>query len=267
MIRRKRYITGNYMEIELFNLSPNKKPFDRARRIKESTPAQKNLNDKKSRKQFRRILHANFTKKDLALTLTFDDKNLPESEQDALRMVGNFIRVVRRMWDKEFPSEPFKYIYIFSEHDGETGEVKRKHFHLIMSGGLGRDEIENKWKYGYANADRLRFSEAGIEPLAEYMIRQASGKRRWKGSNNLIKPEAIVSDRAISRSDMEKIRMNPEDADLIKKIVNKGLNGNWDLTKCEITFDGRELFGSEIDTGEGNGIAILIRMRKEDWAA
>ena len=55
MIRRKRYITGNYMEIELFNLSPHKKPFDRARRIKESTPAQKNLNDKKSRKQFRRI--------------------------------------------------------------------------------------------------------------------------------------------------------------------------------------------------------------------
>ena len=89
MIRRKRYITGNYMEIELFNLSPHKKPFDRAKRIKESTPAQKNLNDKKSRKQFRRILHENFTKKDLAVHLTFDDEHLPETEKDAIRLIGN----------------------------------------------------------------------------------------------------------------------------------------------------------------------------------
>lgn len=266
MIRRKRYITGNYMEIELFNLAPNRKPFDRARRIKESTPAQKNLNDKKSRKQFRRILHLNFTRKDLALTLTFDDNNLPESEKDALRMINNFIRAIRRMWDKRFPMKPFKYIYVFSETDGETGEVKRKHFHLIMSGGLDRDEIENKWKYGYANADRLRFSEAGIEPLAEYMIRQASGKRRWKGSNNLIKPEPITSDRANTKSDIEKIRRDPENEALIQKLINKGIKGNWILTKVEITKDGRELFGSEIDTGEGQGVAILIRMRRADWA-
>lgn len=268
MIRRKRYITGNYMEIELFNLSPLKKPFDRAKRIKESTPAQKNLNDKKSRKQFRRILHANFTKKDLAVHLTFDDEHLPETERDAIRLIGNYIRVIRRMWDKKFPGKPFKYVYVFSDIAGDgSGEVVRKHFHVIMSGGLVRDDIEDKWKYGFANADRLRFTETGIEKLANYMLDQACGKRRWKGSNNLIKPEAIVSDRAISRSDMEKIRRNPEDASLIKKIVNKGLSGKWDLTKCEITFDGRELFGSEIDSGEGNGIAILIRMRKEDWAA
>ena len=31
MIRRKTYTTGNYMEMEMFNLSPQKKPFSRAK--------------------------------------------------------------------------------------------------------------------------------------------------------------------------------------------------------------------------------------------
>ena len=265
MIRRKTYTTGNYMEMEMFNLSPQKKPFSRAKKVKESTPAQKNLNDKKSKRQFRRILHENFTKGDLALHLTFDEDHLPETEKDALRLIGNFIRVIRRMWERKFPGKPFKYVYVFSEVDGETGEIVRKHFHMIMSCGLIREEIEDKWKYGYANADRLRFTETGIEKLANYMIDQACGRRRWKGSNNLMKPEPVVSDRAVSKADIEKIRRNPDDTEFIERLINKGRRDRWILTKCEVTYDGRELFGSDIDTGEGMGIAILIRARKEDW--
>ena len=265
MIRRKTYTTGNYMEMEMFNLSPQKKPFNRAKKVKESTPAQKNLNDKKSKRQFRRILHENFTKGDLALHLTFDEDHLPKTEKDALRLISNFIRVIRRMWEKKFPGRPFKYVYVFSEVDGETGEIVRKHFHMIMSGGLIREDIEDKWKYGYANADRLRFTETGIEKLANYMIDQACGKRRWKGSNNLVKPEPVVSDRAISKADIEKIRRNPDDTEFIEKLINKGRKDRWILTKCDVTYDGRELFGSDIDTGEGMGVAILIRARKEDW--
>ena len=214
------------MEKEMFNLSPYKKPFDRAKKMKESTPAQKNLNDKKSKRQFRRILHENFGRGDLALSLTFDEEHLPETE---------------------------------------TGEVVRKHFHMIISGGLDRDEIESKWKYGFANADRLRFTETGIEKLANYVLNQACGKRRWKGSNNLVKPEPVVSDKAISRSDIEKIRRNPDDKEFIEKLINKGRKDKWILTKCEVTYDGRELFGSDIDTGEGMGISILIRAHKENW--
>ena len=266
MIRVKTYETGNYMEKEMFNLSPHKKPFSRARKVKESTPAQKNLNDKKSKRQFRRILHENFTKGDLALHLTFDDDNLPETEKDALRLIGNFIRVLKRLWAKSFPEKPFKYIYVYSDIAGDgSGEVVRKHFHMVISGGLSREIMEDKWKYGFANADRLRFTETGIEKLANYMLDQACGKRRWKGSNNLIKPEPVVSDKAVSRTDIEKIRRNPDDTEFIERLINKGRKDKWILTKCEITFDGRELFGSDIDTGEGMGIAILIRARRADW--
>ena len=266
MIRVKTYETGNYMEKEMFNLSPHKKPLGRARKVKESTPAQKNLNDKKSKSQFRRILHENFTKGDLALTLTFDDEHLPETEKDALRLISNFIRAIKRLWAKADPGKDFKYVYVFSDISGDgSGEVVRKHFHMIISGGLTREAIEDKWKYGYANADRLRFTETGIEKLANYMINQACGKRRWKGSNNLVKPEPVVSDRAVSRADIEKIRRNPEDTEFIERLINKGRKDKWILTKCEITYDGRELFGADIDTGEGMGIAILIRARKENW--
>lgn len=266
MIRVKTYETGNYMEKEMFNLAPHKKPFGRARKVKESTPAQKNLNDKKSKRQFRRMLHENFHPGDLALHLTFDDEHLPETEKDAHRLIGNFIRAIKRLWAKAFSDKPFKYVYVFSEIAGDgSGEVVRKHFHMIISGGLSRDEIESKWKYGYANADRLRFKETGIEELANYMINQACGRRSWKGSNNLVKPEPMVSDRAVSRADIEKIRCNPDDTAFIERLINKGRKDKWILTKCEITYDGRELFGSDIDTGEGMGIAILIRARKENW--
>ena len=263
MIRTKEYTTGDYREIEIFNLSPHKRPFSRARKIKESTPAQKNLNDKKSRKYFRRLLHSNFGKKDLALTLTFDDDNLPENDKDALRMISNFVKSIKRLWNKKYPGRPFRYIYVFSEVAGDgSGEVVRKHFHMVITGGLDRDVIEDKWKHGYCNADRLQFTKDGLEPLAEYMLRQAKGRRRWKGSSNLIKPEALVSDKVLSRSKMEEIRRDPENAELIEKLINRGRKDKWILTKCEIEYDGRELFGSEIDTGEGMGMAILIRMRK-----
>ena len=265
MIRTKTYITGNYMEKEMFNLSPNKRDLPRARKMRESTPAQKNLNDKKSKRYFRRLLHENFGKGDLALHLTFDDDHLPETAKDAIRLIGNFIRVIRRMWEKRFPGKPFKYVYVFSEMDGETGEVVRKHFHMIISGGLDRNEIEDKWKHGYANADRLRFTETGIEKLAKYMIDQACGKRRWKSSNNLTKPDPDVSDKAVTKKDVERIRRNPDDTEFIEKLINRRSKDRWILTKCEITYDGRELFGSDIDPGEGMGLAILIRARKEDW--
>ena len=42
MIRTKKYNCGNYQEIEIFNVSPRKRKYERARKVKESTPAQKN---------------------------------------------------------------------------------------------------------------------------------------------------------------------------------------------------------------------------------
>lgn len=266
MIRSKKYITGDYLEIEVFNLSPHKKPFTRARKTKESSPAQKNLNNKRSRRYFRRLCNANFRKGDLALTLTCDDDHYPKDREELIRWVKNYIRALKRLWVKSGQTkESFKYVYVISNHKGDgSGSKARPHVHMIIS-GMDRDTVEQKWKMGFANADRLQFTEGGIGGLAEYMARQAKSERSWSGSTNLTRPEAIVSDKAFSRSQIDRIVNDPGDGAYIEKLINTGRKQRWTFTDCRVEYDGRELFGSDIDTGEGMGVSLLIRMRKEQY--
>ena len=79
-IREKKYKCGEYLEVELYHISKKEQKKSRKRKKKESRKEQKNLNDKNARKKLRRILNANFTKKDLFVHLTYDNKNLPTNE-------------------------------------------------------------------------------------------------------------------------------------------------------------------------------------------
>jgi hypothetical protein len=265
MIRSKKYVTDKYLEVEAFNLSPYRKPLSRARKMKESSPAQKKLNDRKARKYFRRLCNANFDRGDIAVTLNCDENHLPADRKELTRWVNNFIKCLQREWKKKYADlAPFKYVYTLSNHKGDgSGSEARPHVHMIMSGGLDRDLIETKWKKGFANTKRLQWGEDGIAGLAEYMARQSASERSWSGSKNLIKPEPMVSDRALTRSQLERIINDPSDGAYIEKLINKGLKHKWTFTKCIVEKDGRELFGSDIDTGEGMGYSVLIYMRRE----
>ena len=268
MIRTKRYTTKEYIEIEAFNLSPFRKPIGRAKKSKESTPAQKNLNDKKSRKYFRRLCNNNFGPGDVAVTLTCDEDHLPKDEAEMRRWVRNYFSCLRRSWKKKYGDlEPFKYVYVESDHAGDgSGSKARPHVHIIMSGGLDRDLIESKWDKGFSNTKRLQFSEDGIAGLAEYMARQArstSGKRSWSCSKNLDKPEPLVSDKALTKNQLDRIVNDPSDGAYIEKLINRGRKDKYTFTRCEVELDGRQLYGADIDTGEGMGYSILIYMRRQ----
>ena len=261
----KKYITGDYMEIEMFNLSPCKRPVQRAAKRKESTPAQKKLNNKRRLRYFVRLVNSNFGRKDLAVELTFDEEHLPADKEGVLRELKNYIKRLKRAWKKSGrdPGE-FKYIYVISDSAGDgSGESVRLHVHMFVS-GMDRDLLEDKWHNGYVNADRLQLNEYGATGKALYYARQGKGERSWGSSTNLIKPEPIVSDRAISKSQMERIINDPSDGRYIEKLFN-GKTHKWTFTDCLVELDGRELFGSDIDTGEGMGKSLLIRMRKESW--
>ena len=210
------------------------------------------------------MCNANFKKGDIALTLTCDDNHYPESREELIRWVKNYIRALKRLWVKSGQTkESFKYVYVISNHKGDgSGSKARPHVHMIIS-GMDRDAVEQKWKMGFANADRLQFTEGGIGGLAEYMARQAKSERSWSGSTNLTKPEAIVSDKAFSRSQVDRIVNDPGDGAYIEKLINTGRKQRWTFTDCRVEYDGRELFGSDVDSGEGMGISLLIRMRKE----
>ena len=266
MIRTKKYITGDYMEIEVFNLSPFRRPICRAKKSKESTPAQKKLNDKKRLRYFVRLVNSNFGRRDLTLELTFDDQHLPEDREEVLRAVKNYVRRLKRAWIKSGKDpEAFKYIYVISNHAGDgSGSTARPHVHMFLS-GMDRDIVESKWGHGFVNADRLQLNEYGATGKALYMARQARSERSWGSSTNLVRPEPIISDRAITKRQMDRIVNDPSDGRYIEKLINEGRKHKWTFTDCLVELDGRELFGSDIDTGEGMGVSLLIRMRKESW--
>ncbi len=260
MIRTKKYITGDYVEIEVFNVSPRKKTIGRAKRQKESSPAQKNLNDKRAKRYFIRLVNSNFGRGDFTAELTYDNDHLPETRERILMDIKNYVRVLRGT--AEDPAK-FKYIYVVSNHKGDgSGSKARAHVHMFIS-GVARNAIEDKWRKGYANADRIQLNEYGVTGKAVYMVSQSSKiGRSWGSSKHLKKPEAIVSDKAVSRSQMEYMRRSPDDSHYFEKIINKNNKTRYTFTDCIVEYDGRDILSPD-DRGEGNGFSLLIRMRKE----
>ena len=220
MIRTKKYHCGRYQEIEIFNISPRKRKFNRAERRKETTPTQKSLNSKRSQRFFVRLCNLNFDDGDYSVDATYDDNHLPSDRESVLRDIRNYARRVRYEMAKRGVKK-IEYVYVISNHKGDDiGSKARCHIHMIFK-GADRDVLEKKWKAGYCNTDKLRFDETGITGKALYMARQGKSKRCWGGSLGLKKPEPIVSDRTFTRAQVERIINDPSDGRYISKLINK----------------------------------------------
>ena len=121
--------------------------------------------------------------------------------------------------------------YIFLTEQGV--QSKRIHHHVIINGGLTRDEVEMLWArpkrkgeekgrtLGDCNADRLRTDERGLERLASYLAKDPKGRRRWTPSQNLKKPEVSVSDTKTSRRKFIQLVLLPEDAEEVRQHFEK----------------------------------------------
>lgn len=246
MIRQKKYECGNYLDIEIFNIPKGSRIVQREKKMHESSPAQKNLNNKKAERYFVRLVHLNFFKNDLYVDLTFENEHLPTTRDDVLKPLRNYIKSLQRYRKKQGLS-PLKYIYVISNLDTNGNKV-RYHVHMIIN-DMDRDVVESKWKYGYANTDRLKFNEVGVTGKSLYMIRQTKGDRSWGSSINLIKPVAKVSDKKITPSIRNRMLNNPEDREYFEKMYP-----GWVFTDCIIEDHNDRM------TGEG----LYIRMRRYD---
>lgn len=237
-IRTKTYYCGKdkennkpqYLEIDLFPFMNDDRTFNRRRKCKSklTEPKQKNLNDKRAKRYFRLLLKSNFTSKDLHITLTYNNKNLPTSVEEADKEVRNYIRRIMRANKKAGLGE-VKYIFVT-----EQGvRSKRIHHHLIISCDLDRDALENLWRrpkkkgekqgesMGYANADRLRLDDNGLEALAEYLSKDPKGRKRWSPSRNLKKPEISTSDTKTSNKQFVQLVLLPEDCEKTRDFFEK----------------------------------------------
>ncbi len=106
---------------------------------RETSPSQSNLNDKNARRYLIRLANINFGKGDIWATFGWNNGLLPETYEDAKKDVVNFIRRINRK-RKKLGLENAKYIYIIAFE-----KYTRPHFHLLISGGIDRDELERMW--------------------------------------------------------------------------------------------------------------------------
>lgn len=198
-IREKKFYCGKYLDIEIYPITKQEQKQKRKKKEKESKKVQKNLNDKNAKKHLRRILNTNFTDEDVVVHLTYSEKNLASSEEEAVRDRNNFIRRVKNYRKKNGLSE-LKYVAVceYKEATKDSRTRTRIHHHIVMS-GMDRDTLEKMWKKGRANADRLKENELGYEELANYIAKDPKGKKRWTQSRNLIMPEPKINDYKITR--------------------------------------------------------------------
>ena len=161
-----------------------------------SAPAQKNLNDKRAKRYFVQLANSNFGRGDLVVHLSYAPEWLPESEEEARKIVARYLRRLAYLRKKR-GLEPLKYLCVTQVGRKKNGS-HRLHHHVLINGGLDRDEVEALWwavketrdreavMYGYANADRLKPGKLGIAQMAGYMVQDSAGKstghshRIWK---------------------------------------------------------------------------------------
>lgn len=262
MIREKKIYCGkNYLEVDIYPYAKTQEESrkrKRAKKKKESAPKQKNLNDKNARRYLTRLSNANFTEEDLHVTCTYTDKTLPDSIEEAEQTIGNYLRRVA-YHRKKNGLDPLKYILV-TEYtvNKETDKPKRMHHHIIMNGGISRDDVEDLWRVkrkgeriGRINADRLQPDENGLAALANYLSKEPHRKKRWSSSRNLEKPiQAPPNDHKYSKRQVEKIAKGMVDDDYFKKKYP-----GWRITD--------KVYGIQVTYNEQSGYYVYLKLRKD----
>lgn len=206
--RERRIFHGDYLDVHSWPVF--QKPGKRKRKSKPSSEVQKKLNQTYRENKVTYLINENFNKKDLEMGLGFDDEYLPLTYADVQQVIRNYIRRIKYYRKKNGLSE-LKYLYVI-----ERGEINgRWHIHMILSGGIDRDVLEEMWGQGYAHTYRLEFDDEGLKGLAKYKVKEPQTEkavidekvRRWASSKNLKQP-TIPKDRDgfISKDTVRDIR-------------------------------------------------------------
>ncbi|MBQ8043618.1 MAG: hypothetical protein IJ272_05655 [Clostridia bacterium] len=245
----KEYRLQKQLEIEIYP-EFTRKEIEEDKSIKKANKkAQKNLNDKNSRKQLIRLINKNFTDGDLWMTVTYDAKYLPSSMEEALKNMQNYIRRINYRLKKK-GLEKAKYVYV-SEYN-EKHSV-RYHHHIVMRCGLTMDELESLWKFGGRNETRrIRTDEYGIVGLAKYVSKAKKNckhEKRWCSSNNL---EKVTFRKNHYKFKKKKVEEMIRDNNLIKHYM-------------ETTYKDYYLLDADVYFNEVNGRwYISAHMRRRD---
>ena len=254
--RRRTTISGQRLDAEVFPVFGRHQRGDLRRAKHQITrEAQQRANDERSRLHFIQIVELNFTEKDVALGLSYaGEAPSPERVDKDIR---NFIERVKRRRERDGLPE-MKYVHAVGGDEmpsaGYSG--KRPHVHMIMTGGIDRDELEKLWGKGHANADRLQPGDEGLGGIATYFTRQKQdrapkkGARKWRGSKNLKQPEPRSRDAKMPNS---RVRRIAYDFRAQAKDVMEQLYPGYVLQDCQVRYS---------DVVDGVYIRCVMRRRR-----
>jgi len=231
MYREKKIYSGDMLEIEIYPISEMERRQPRKKKEKESAPKQKNLNDKNAKKHLIRLINNNFTDDDVSITLTYRNKDIPESEEEAKKDVSNYLRRLKHHRIKN-KLPPLKYIAVIEYKEPEAGKRGVRIHHHIIINGMDRDIVEQLWTKGRANADRLKADDYGYEGLARYITKDPKGSKRWTQSKNLKQPTVKVNDFKYTKRKAEKLANAPDDSIQIEKLYQ-----GYILNECKTSFN------------------------------
>ncbi len=255
-VREKKIYCGKqFMEVDIYPLTQvGSIPKKRGKKEKVSAPKQRNLNDKNAKRFFVQLINTNFGANDLHVTVTYAE--LPETVEAAEKEATNYIRRLAHRRKRE-GMPPLKYVLV-TEYSTKADKPTRIHHHIIMSGGLDRDTVEDLWRrprkrgqkqgdlIGYVNADRLKPNDYGLEALARYLSKEPAGKKRWSCSQNLQRPECRTNDSKYTRRQLERIVRDEID----NQTFWRRLYPDWDLTECKPAYN------------ELTGWAVYLKLRR-----
>lgn len=177
-IREKRIYCGEeYLEVDIVAVT-NMPEAGKGKRGK-SSQAQKNLNDKRSKRRFVQIANTNFGTNDFHISATYNNEHLPMSLEEAEKNVHNYLDRIKRKMKRE-TGEDLKYMlvteYTPEEEEGQltlqgidtddkTTKAVRIHHHIIInSGGLDRDDLELMWSTTRINWKKANDPEYRANP-------------------------------------------------------------------------------------------------------
>lgn len=188
--RRKTIVAGRLVSEIIYTAAyPKDKEHIRQAKSKISTKARSWQNLKAACRMLEFILAANFTGKDLFITLTYRDSDLPDTRQKAVKCLKQFIRDLRSHRKKH--KQELKYLYVTESKHSEG----RYHHHIVINSTENDfDIIKSLWRYG----DMIEIENIDVrnyKALAEYLAKEpkeagtSNGKRMWTPSKNLDKPK------------------------------------------------------------------------------
>ena len=205
MPKQKKIIVAGPLRAEVLYSVPDRRQPEqqRAARCRASTEAQRLLNMKHSRIKLEFLLAANFSRKDLFVTLSFSDESLPATRESCRRCIKAFFRDLRAQRRKrDLPA--LRYVYAIENKHGDG----RFHVHIVLDGTGPRDleDIASLWTFGGADVQRLgshfwddNAGTVSFEKLSRYMCKERTdpglvGAQGWTPSKNLARP-AVSSQR------------------------------------------------------------------------